>query len=475
MSFLSLGVRLMILGGVLLPMAGKLLGPSEAETQVTHGRTVKSSGDLAVATAAFQAVVDTPDADQKWQAVAYYELARMTWEREEYSKAIPEITTVLAMSELPAEERIQSLMIRAISAEKIGNFEIIEQDSNAILATPDVTKDFQARALMYRAMVYAIQEDFEAAVADTTKALPLATADNDLAANILYNRGVYFGQLERSAEEIADYTAAIERGTSDADIRGSAYHNRGYLRSLENRFDEAIADTRAELELSGESLEMRERANVQLSALYSSKGLQAAENEQYADAIANQTLGMETANNITAMSQLQHNRAVHYTALGQTTDALRDYDELLKRGSTDIDLLAWSYSNRADLHAESGRTDDAIADLEAALKLNGIPDSTASSCLTTICGIHETNERFDLAVTRASQMCDLTEVSPHQKAAGLYLRGYYQIQLGRSKKAASDLAKARVVAVAADLKDLVQAIDELAPEVSFGPADSQAR
>lgn len=193
-------------------------------------------------------------------------------------------------------------------------------------------------------------------------------------------------------------------------------------------------------------------------------------------AFADDTAGLKfAAGDLDTESQLQCNRGLHYLALGDTEESLKDLSAVIIRGTSDNETLGIAYCQRAASRFELGQIEAAVSDCEAALKLTGTNIDTRFECRRILCSISENSEDFEIGFRHACAMCEIEGLPHSQATVGIFVRGVFALQLGKSEQAVWDLSTAREMATQSNLVELIKLIDEVTPRVSDAGDDKISR
>lgn len=162
---------------------------------------------------------------------------------------------------------------------------------------------------------------------------------------------------------------------------------------------------------------------------YSSRGMFHAAMGDFDEAIADYTTALQRDKDKEDFSPLL-NRAAVYMTLQRFTDAIADYDEVIRRKPE----MASAYQQRAVAHKLSGQLEKAVADFDHAIRLS--PKNV--SALMSRGFVHFQQSDHQRAV---EDFAAVIEIEP-RAAAAYNNRGYNLQQLGKSTEALADYNRA---------------------------------
>jgi tetratricopeptide (TPR) repeat protein len=283
------------------------------------------------------------------------------------SPVLDETGQVIGMATLVYKEG-QNLNF-AISAEVInvvvrsGLVQVAPASSLTRGPTPSATQevpltDADIKAIEYFASDYCskgedmyLNHNYEAAVKDYTEAIRLKP---DFV-KAYFGRGKAYRDLAKNPEAIADYTETIRLQPDDAE----AFNKRAEAYFSEGQYDKAIADCSEVIRLKPDSAD----AYVERGCVYDN----VFPLHQLPDAIADfsQAIRLKPRDAHTNL-QAHSFRAFDYDRLGNYSEAIADYTEIL-RLNPDNDLF---YFDRGQDYYRLGQYSRAIADFSEAIRLD---------------------------------------------------------------------------------------------------------
>ncbi|MDR1303653.1 MAG: hypothetical protein LBK76_00365 [Verrucomicrobiales bacterium] len=411
---------------------GAELGASEdrAKALLNRANLYRLDGKTQLALADFEQVIGLAGAGNPQLALALAYRGAYLNGRQEFAVAIPDLTHAAELSGVPTSTRAMVLINRAIAYERLNEPTKAVADYSRVLQLPRLGNTDSIAALQYRGTIYLRYQpqnpalaaaDFEHII-NHPRVTPAQTVE------ALIGRGVARAMQNEHAPALADFQQALDTAGITEQQRAIVWQNRAGVYLMQRDSIRMSLDLKRVLASTEALPETRQRAEKLLAALPEELRLPPAELVERA----------RKSGSPQELARALLLRGHQYRLNNDLAGAQADFDELIKLGGADDNVMADALINRGVIRNNRRELSAAIDDYTRALQIPKLPDSTRAIILINRGHVYHAQGNYSQTMTDFEQALAIPGLPSNQQAVILAKRGALY---GDQRYAGHDFAK----------------------------------